>query len=63
MCMSAPKVPEPPAIPAPPIPAPPPARTAQRMSNPQAGGMTDTGMLRRTGKRALTIPKSTGVNY
>jgi len=25
--------------------------------------MTDTGILRRTGKRALTIPKTTGVSY
>lgn len=63
MCMSTPKIPPPPAVPPPPIPPPPAARTAQRMSNPMATGMTDGGMLRRTGKRALTIPKSTGVNY
>lgn len=63
MCMSSPKIPPPPDIPPPPIPAPPPARTAQRMSNVAASGMTDTGILRRTGKRALTIPKTTGVSY
>lgn len=63
MCMSSPKIPPPPDIPPPSIPAPPPARTAQRMSNVAASGMTDTGILRRTGKRALTIPKTTGVSY
>lgn len=63
MCMSGPKIPPPPDIPPPVIPPPPPARTAQQMSNPVATGMTAGGMLRRTGKRALTIPKTSGVNY